>query len=171
MGHCADAFFVSAIGNNPEVYPIKLVLNKRGLIMLDKVHEHIVQELQQSSRTDTIFVITAVLFNLIILAVNSGVASSAVSDKPNTSDDFLIVIFIMMTIIVNLVSISALFTGRGTRGKLLAGLMLMYKDNNVEKYYDKSLLTNYNKRYFLFTAVMVCLALTSIVVPLVVRVA
>ncbi|MBC8278968.1 MAG: hypothetical protein H8E46_12105 [FCB group bacterium] len=139
--------------------------------MLDKVHQHIVEELQLSSRTDTIFVITAVIFNLIILAVNSGVAASAVSEKANSSDDFLIVIFIMMTIIVNAISISALLTGRSTRGKLLAGLMSMYKDNEVEKYYDASLLTNYNKRYFLFTAVMVCLAVTSIVVPLVVRLA
>jgi len=34
--------------------------------MLEKVHHHIVSELGQSARTDTIFVITAVLVPLVI---------------------------------------------------------------------------------------------------------
>ncbi len=137
--------------------------------MIEKVHQHIVEELQQSSRTDTIFVVTAVLFNLIALAVNSGVASNAVSEKAKSSDDFLIAIFILMTIIVNFIAIAALSTGRNTRSKLLQGLLSMYQDNEVDKYYDASLLTNYGKRYYLFTGVILCLALTGIVVPLIIR--
>ena len=39
-------------------------------IMLKEVHQHIVQELQQSSKTDTIFVISAILFNLAVLGIN-----------------------------------------------------------------------------------------------------
>jgi len=46
----------------------------------------------------------------------------------------------------------------------------MYRDNDVAQYYDSSLLTSYGKRYLLFTGVIVCLALTSIVVPLIIRV-
>ena len=137
--------------------------------MIDKVHQHIVNELQQSSRTDTIFVITAVLFNLIVLAINSAVASSATSEKPNSSDDFVLVIFILGSIIVNSVAIAALYTGKNTRSKLHQGLLSMYKDNDVDKYYDASLLSNYGKRYFLFTAVITCLVIISIIVPLFIR--
>ena len=41
--------------------------------MLEKIHQHIVSELNQGAKTDTIFVITAIVFNLIVLGVNSGV--------------------------------------------------------------------------------------------------
>ena len=44
------------------------------ITMLKEIHQHIVQELQQSSKTDTIFVIAAVLFNLTVLGINWGVA-------------------------------------------------------------------------------------------------
>ena len=45
--------------------------------MLNQVHEHIVSELQQNARTDTIFVVTAIVFNLIVLGINSAVAGEA----------------------------------------------------------------------------------------------
>jgi len=137
--------------------------------MIEKVHQHIVNELQQSSRTDTIFVITAVLFNLIVLAINSAVAGDAVSKNPNPSSDFVLIIFIIMSVIVNFVAITALLAGKDTRKKLLNGLISMYRDNNVDKYYDSSLLKGYSSRYFFFSIVIISLALTSIAVPLVIR--
>ena len=132
--------------------------------MLERVHQHIVDELQQGARTDTIFVVTAVLFNLIVLGVNSAVAGD--SGMPN---DLILVVMILMGMVINAISIAALFFGRGTRNKLLSGLLSMYADNDVDRYYDPSLLTNYNKRYMLFGGVILALALTSIVVPLIVR--
>ena len=137
--------------------------------MIKKVHEHILGELQQSARIDTIFVVTAVLFNLIVLAINSAVAGNAVSKNPSSSDDFVLTIFIIMSLIVNSVAITALLTGKNTRKKLLNGLITMYQDNNVNKYYDSSLLDNYSKRYFFFSLVILSLTLTSIAVPLVIR--
>jgi hypothetical protein len=44
--------------------------------MLEHIHNHIVTELQQSAKTDTVFVVTAILFNLIVLSINWGVASA-----------------------------------------------------------------------------------------------
>ena len=137
--------------------------------MIEKVHQHIMNDLQQSSRTDTIFVVTAVIFNLIVLAINSSVAGSAASEKASTSDDFVLIAFIIMAIIVNSISVAALYAGKNVRNKLLQGLLSMYRDNEVDKYYDFSLLTNYGKRYFLFTAIVLCLAITSVLVPLVIR--
>jgi len=137
--------------------------------MIEKVHEHIINELQQSTRTDTIFVVTAVIFNLIVLGINSAVAGNAVSEHAKASDDFILSIFILMTLVVNIISIRALATGKNTRGKLLQGLLSMYKDNQVDKYYNAALLSNYDKRYFSFTVVILCMAMTSIIVPLVIR--
>jgi len=137
--------------------------------MIEKVHQHIINELQQGARTDTIFVLTAVLFNLIVLAINSGVASSAVSDNPKTSDDMILIIFIFLIVVVNIVSVRALTTGKKTRTLLIQGLLSMYRDNEVDKYYDSSLLANYDKRYLSFTIVILCIALIAVLVPLTIR--
>ena len=138
--------------------------------MLSRMHQHIVEELQQGARTDTVFVVTAILFNLIVLAVNSAVAGEASSRDTNTAaGDVTLIIFMLMTVMVNAIAIIALNTGKQTRGKLLAGIMRMYKDEGIDTYYDTSLLTNYNRRYTLFIGVILCLAATAVLVPLVIR--
>lgn len=139
--------------------------------MLKEVHDHITSELAQGSRTDTIFVITAIVFNLVVLGINSGIAAAA-SDaysRNTLSQDILLVVFTILLLLVNGISIIALSVGKTTRQKLLNGLIEMYKDNDVDKYYDIGLLSNYNVRYTLFTAVILCLGLTAIVVPLIIR--
>lgn len=137
--------------------------------MLGQVHDHIVSELQQNTRTDTIFVVTAVAFNLIVLGVNSAVAGEANSSRPNTANDLILVVFIVMSVLVNSIATVALYTGRSTRQKLIHGLLSMYQDNNVAQYYDASLVQGYNRRYLLFLGVILSLAATSITVPLIIR--
>ena len=137
--------------------------------MIEKVHQHIINELQQSSKTDTVFIITAVLFNLLLLAINSAIASNAVSENARSSDDFVLVVYLLMLLIVNIIVVNGLSTGKSTRQKLLDGLMSMYQDNNVDKYYDSTLLKNYGKRYSLLICVILCLAATSFLVPMIVR--
>jgi hypothetical protein len=132
--------------------------------MLERVHQHIVDELQQGARTDTIFVVTAVVFNLIATGVNSAIAG-----ETGMPEDLILGVLIAMVLIINGISITALYFGRGTRDKLLSGLLSMYRDNEVDRYYDPSLLTNYNKRYALFIGVILALGVVSIVVPLIVR--
>ncbi len=142
--------------------------------MLDQVHQHITNELQQGARTDTVFVITAILFNLLTLGINSAIASSAASrsaydTSSSIAGDLVLGILIVVVLLVNGIAIAGLLTGRETRAKLLAGLLAMYRDNGVDKYYDATLLTNYNRRYVLFIAAILCLALTAVIVPLIVR--
>jgi hypothetical protein len=139
-------------------------------IMLKEVHQHIVQELQQSSKTDTIFVIAAVLFNLAVLGINWGVAAPNGREQIHPpQDDIILSILIASTILINLFVTRALFTGRDTRKKLLSGMVRMYKDNKVDQYYDESLLSAYGFRYKLFIAVIAILATIAIVVPLLSR--
>ena len=145
--------------------------------MLGQVHDHIVRELGESSRTDTIFVLTAIVFNLIVLAVNSGISTAAIAEESSAASDpistatydVMLAVFIIMTIVLNIVAVTALVLGRRNRRTLLGGLVAMYRDNDVDRYYDPSLMSNYGVRYLLFAGVIATLAVTAIVVPLIIR--
>jgi hypothetical protein len=137
--------------------------------MLNKIHDHIVSELGHSSRTDTIFVVTAIVFNLIVLGVNSAVSAAAVEEDAVFAADVVLAVFIAMTLMLNGIAIAALYLGRRTRRLLLEGLIGMYRDNDTEKYYSPSLVSNYGVRYALFGGVIITLALTAIIVPLIIR--
>ena len=134
--------------------------------MIERVHEHIITELQQNTRTDTIFIITAILLNLLTLAINSIVAAES-NDSVTTT--IVMVIFVCLIIVVNLVAVFGLLKGKQTRTKLINGLLKMYKDQGVDGYYDVSLLSNYNTRYNLFILVVVFIGVIAIVVPFVIR--
>jgi hypothetical protein len=134
--------------------------------MIEHVHNHITSELQQNTRTDIIFILSSISLNLITLAINSSMVEKSRSDNTMLAVMF---IFVAMILLVNIVAIFGLIKGKQTRTKLLAGLLLMYKDQNVDKYYDKSLLSNYSVRYNLFILVVVCTGLIATIVPFVMR--
>jgi len=134
--------------------------------MIEHVHKHITSELQQNTRTDIIFILTAILLNLITLAVNSGM-----SENSRTDNAMLVVmfVFVCLIVLVNLVVVIGLMKGKQTREKLLAGLIQMYKDQDVDKYYDMSLLGNYNLRYNLFIMVVIFTGVIAAIVPFILR--
>jgi len=134
--------------------------------MLEHIHKHITAELNQNTKTDTIFILSAILLNLITLGINSGMV-----EKSRTDNSQLIVmfLFVVLIVVVNIVVIFGLSKGRETRIKLVSGLLRMYKDQNVDQYYDNSLLGNYNIRYNLFIMVVVFTGIIAIAVPFVLR--
>jgi len=134
--------------------------------MLEQVHHQITSELNQNTKTDIIFIISAILLNLISLSVNAGMV-----DQSRDKESVLIVMFLFVALIVlvNIVAIFGLLKGKQTRHKLLDGLIRMYRDQEVDKYYDVSLINNYNVRYNLFIMVVVFTGLIAIVVPFVLR--
>ncbi len=132
--------------------------------MIERVHEHIITELQQNTRTDTVFILTAILLNLLALGINSAVASGSNKDATTWIVFFT---FVCLVIVVNFVVEIGLLKGKQTRTKLLNGLLKMYKDQGVDGYYDASLLSNYNTRYNLFLLVVIVTGLIALVVPLV----
>ncbi len=134
--------------------------------MIEHVHNHITSELQQNTKTDIIFILSAIFLNLIILAVNAGFVNQSRGDNTYLLIMFL---FVALLILLNLVVIFGLLKGKQTRAKLLNGLIKMYQDENVDKYYDTTLLSNYNTRYNLFMMVVVLTGLIGIVVPFVMR--
>ena len=132
--------------------------------MIERVHKHIIMELQQNTRTDTIFVLTAIILNLLTLGINSIVASNS-----NNGATMWIVFFafVCLVIVVNIVAEIGLTKGRQTRIMLINGLLKMYKDQGVEGYYNASLLSSYNTRYKLFLLTIVVTGLIALIVPLV----
>ena len=132
--------------------------------MIERVHQHIIEELQQNTRTDTIFIITSIFLNLLTLAVNSSVGQGKSANRTT-----IMLIFVSLTIVVNLVVIIGILKGKQTRSKLLSGLIKMYKDQGVDGYYDSSLLVNYSTRYNLFILVVAFLGLIAIIVPFVAK--
>jgi len=130
--------------------------------MIEKVHTHIITELEQNTRTDTIFILASILLNLIALAVNSGVAGSSDKSGPQWIVFFT---FIVLVIVINLVAEIGIIKGKQTRQKLLDGLLKMYKDQGVDGYYDPSLINNYQTRYSLFLLVVLVTGLVAIIVP------
>jgi hypothetical protein len=134
--------------------------------MLEHVHKHIISELQQSAKTDIIFILSSIALNLITLGINSGMV-----EKSRTDETLFMVMFIFvgLVILINIVAILGLLKGKQTRAKLLNGLITMYKDQQVDKYYDESLLSSYSVRYNLFIMVVVCTGVIAIIVPFVMR--
>lgn len=99
--------------------------------MLEQVHNHITSELSQNTKTDTIFILTAIFLNLVTLGINSGFIKES-----RTNSSFLVVmfIFVCLIIVVNGVVVLGLMKGKQTREKLLKGLIEMYRDKEVDKY-------------------------------------
>ena len=134
--------------------------------MIEQVHKHIISELQQNTRTDTIFIIVAIILNLLALAINSAMAG----DSRDESEFFIVMLIIVaLVIVINLIVIFGLIKGKQSRSKLINGLLKMYKDQKVAGYYDSSLLLNYNTRYNLFLLAVVFTGAVAIAIPFVIR--
>jgi hypothetical protein len=134
--------------------------------MIEHIHKHITSELNQNTRTDTIFILSAIVLNLITLGINSGMVEKSRTDNSQLIAMFL---FVVLIVLVNIVAVFGLIKGKQTRVKLVTGLMQMYKDQNVDKYYDEALLGNYNVRYNLFIMVVTFTGIIAIVVPFILR--
>jgi hypothetical protein len=135
--------------------------------MIEKVHEHIIGELRQNARTDTVFVLTAILLNLVMLATN---ATLAATSKQSTIATVIMAILIVLVLVINVISIIGLTKGKVARHRLLDGLIRMYKDKNVDSYYDASLLGAYDTRYTLFIIVIIALGSISVLIPILTRI-
>ena len=139
--------------------------------MIERVHEHLIEELQNNARTDTVFVIVAIALNLITLAVNSTIASSLRNANGSSNSTSLIVMFtfVALIIVINFVSEIGLIRGRQMRAKLQDGLLKMYKDQGVDGYYNPSLQNEYRTRYNLFMIAVLFTGVVALVIPFVIR--
>lgn len=127
--------------------------------MIEKVHEHILDELRINAKSDTIFIITAISLNLLILAINSTISDTELKSI------FTMIIFALFSVSVSVIAEIGLYKGRQASRKLIGGLIKMYEENNVSKYYDISLLDHYKFRYNLFILTIILTGIISTFIP------
>lgn len=97
------------------------------------------------------------------LGVNSGVAGGRETD---TTTWIVFATFLCLVIVINFVVVIGLLRGKETRIKLINCLLRMYKDQNVDSYYDASLLRDYSTSYNLFLLAVIFTGVIAIVVPI-----
>lgn len=133
-----------------------------------KVQEQITVELEQSAKTDSTVVRTAIGLNVIFLAVNSGVAAAASSGNSGGTTAILFVL-IAVVAVINIVVARALFRGRDRRVSLTEklGKLLVEEEEGMEDVYDSSLIEGYKTRYDMFTTVVLTLGAAAIIVPII----
>jgi hypothetical protein len=133
--------------------------------MIERVHEHLIGELNANARTDTVFVVIAIFLNLIVLAINSALANSG----NQFTDNVAMLSFAALLIVINFVSEVGLIRGRQMRQKLIAGLLKMYKDQGVEGYYEATLVGDYRTRYNLFMFAVLFTGLIALIIPFILK--
>jgi hypothetical protein len=136
--------------------------------MIERVHEHLLNELNTNTRTDIVFVLAAIALNLLTLGVNSAIAGGGNAQRDATAT-IVMFTFVALLIVVNIVAEIGLIRGRQTRIKLLTGLVKMYQDQGVAGYYDPSLLGDYRIRYNLFMLVVLFTGLIGMIIPFIIR--
>jgi hypothetical protein len=158
--------------------------------MQDHLHQDLVSELNQTTRTDTTTAIIGVILNLIFLLVNSVIAGGVWTEEyiyndvikedpmfvpdPIITSEFhlsmmlIFVILIAAIIAINIFVIRALLAGKERRIKLTESLEKMYKEEDSGKYYDASIIKGYETRYGLYTKIVGTLGLLAFLIPIVV---
>ena len=151
---------------------------KKEAVMKERMHEQIVEDMKQGTRTDTFVVITAILLNLIFLGINSGAAGAvrqteyringAETVSINITAVIIMVILLFVIIAINFFVLRILQRGKERRTKLMAGLMKMYQEEGMEQYYDASVEKGYEARYNLFSAIVIALGAVAVLIPILV---
>jgi hypothetical protein len=149
--------------------------------MKDRLHAEISTELDQTTKTDKTTVIIAIILNLIFMFANMAFAAGVWTVNYDyrdpatiiTSNQFnfnmfgAFVILIVVTIIFNVIVIQALSRGVERRTKLTEGLVKMYQEEGLDKYYDSSIIEGYKARYSLYKNIVIILGLLALAIPVV----
>jgi hypothetical protein len=149
--------------------------------MKDRLHGEISAELEQTTKTDKTTIIVAIVLNFIFLFANMGFASGVWSlnydyQNPNsvtTSTELNLnllaafLILIGVTITFNIFVIQALGKGVERRVKLTEGLVKMYQEEGLDKYYDPSIIQGYRARYSLYKNIVIILGFLAVTIPFV----
>ena len=137
--------------------------------MKEKIHDHLLDELRVNTKTDTIFILTAILLNFTGLGINSIFATSW-AEGGGAADIIMFAIVGALIIVVNAIVIFGLSKGKQTRSRLLEGLIAMYEDEKVDKYYSRENVGAYNIRYTLFTIAVLTTGIVGMSIPFILMV-
>jgi hypothetical protein len=143
------------------------------------LHQQISQELMQTTRLDTRIAVIAIVISLILFTVAmifaegttgsiTGILGGIKAHVLNTAPIIIMFISILATVAVIWYSVTTLLNNKKQRAKFNQGLVKLYKDEDVDKYYDGSIFKGYETRYNLFVVILISVGAVSIIAPLVI---
>jgi hypothetical protein len=147
--------------------------------MKERIFEQISLELRQATRTDTrttivCAVVTLVLFTISMIFAQgttdtiSGLLGGVRGTAINTAPIIIMCVSLMATITIVVFSVRTLLENKKQRAALNEGLMKLYKDSGVDKYYDVAIFKGYGTRYNLFAIIIIAVGAVGVIAPLVV---
>lgn len=138
--------------------------------MIEAIHKHLLSEIDRAGRSDTIFVLAGVSFNLLVLFINWVQADILSKSHKGLMIDslFIFIIFMVGTLVVSSACLLTLISSRKICNRCHEALMLIYKDMNVSKYMPEGISYLGNKRFILSFIVVSGTSLIAVVIPLVV---
>lgn len=144
--------------------------------MKERIHEQISNELKQATKADLVTIIVTLLVTFPLAGVAVGTAFSSVSTSfmsisgrtPEVSAISVVVFWfcIIAIVVINLYAVLALMQNKARRAKLNEGLMELYKDEGMDKYYDGSIFKSYETRYNTYAVIVGAVGALSVIVPL-----
>ncbi len=130
--------------------------------MIEAVHKQLMSELDRAGRADTVFVISGVLFNILVLFVNWAQASSVANGRGNL---MIYLLFTAGSLLVSCTSLLALRNSRRICTDLHAALQKIYTDSNVAQYLPPGLSELGSRRFFLSFLVVGGTGTLAILIP------
>ncbi|PVV82761.1 hypothetical protein [Dehalogenimonas alkenigignens] len=149
--------------------------------MKDRLHGEISAELEQTTKTDKTTVVVAILLNVVFMLANMAFAAGAWSTRydyrpdgsytTSTEMNFsLLAAFLILlgvTIVFDVMVVRALSKGAERRVKLTEGLVKMYQEEGLDKYYDPEIVRGYQSRYALYKNIVLILGVLAVAIPVV----
>jgi hypothetical protein len=132
--------------------------------MIEAIHKQLLSELDRAGRADTVFVVSGVLFNILVLFVNWVQAQSIADGRGN------LIIFLLFTagsLLVSCTALLALLNSRRICNSVHSALHQIYTDQNVARYLPAGLGSLGNKRFVLSFLVVSGTGLLAVIIPLI----
>ncbi len=131
--------------------------------MIEVIHKQLMSELDRAGRADTVFVVSGVLFNILVLFVNWAQASSMSDGGGNL---MIYLLFTAGSLLISCTALLALVNSRRICTTVHASLQQIYVDQDVAQYLPPGLGKLGDKRFILSFIVIGGTGLLAVIIPL-----
>jgi hypothetical protein len=131
--------------------------------MIGAIHQQLMSELDRAGRADTVFIVSGVLFNILVLFVNWVQAASLADGQGNL---MIYLLFTAGSLLISCTALLALINSRRICNSVHASLQKIYVDQDVAHYLPPELSSLGNKRFILSFIVVGGTGLLAVVIPL-----
>ncbi len=131
--------------------------------MIEAIHKQLMFELDRAGRADTVFIVSGVLFNILVLFVNWVQASELSDGRGNL---MIYLLFTAGSLLISCTVLLALINSRRICTAIHAALQQIYTDQNVAQYLPSGLIAMGNKRFVLSFIVVGGTGLLAVIIPL-----